>query len=302
MAYIVAFYVNFGDEIPSVPQKDTSCRGQSQYHRSIISNTLLLGLSTHLVAVATIRRFSWNPVTGLVRGALAAFVVYITIVVQAGRSFPCDPTGYRGQACSADPTPIVLLPLVCTAPLSGTNSTTYYDIGYMVGINFGSLSPSASHPVQNAIQVQRLTSFILIWYILLAVAEILIWFRLRSWGNVKARLERLYEKPWFERFVRGASSALTLGSLLLGFITIGVTYSFVSNIRSWLRDSGWAEIGPDGKTAEDTIAPLGQALAIFALVAAVWTLIATSTDELVKVVFAKRYRAQMAAAQPGNGP
>ena len=178
--------------------------------------------------------------TGLVRGALAAFVVYITMVVQAGRSSPCDPTGFRGQACGANPTPVDLLPWVCTAPPSGTNSTTYYDIGYFIGINLGSLAPSASHPVQNVIQAQRLTSFILIWYILLAVDEILIGFRLWSWGIVKARLERLYEKRWFDRLVRGASSALTVGGLLLGFITIGVTYSLVINLRSWLRDSGWA--------------------------------------------------------------
>ena len=50
MAYVVAFYVSFGEEVPSVPQGDTPCRGRSQYHRSIISNTLLLGLSTHLVS------------------------------------------------------------------------------------------------------------------------------------------------------------------------------------------------------------------------------------------------------------
>ena len=89
---------------------------------------------------------------------------------------------------------------------------------------------------------------------------------------------------------------------MLGFITIGVTYSLVNNLRSWLRDSGWAETGADGKTAEDTISPLGQALAIFALVTAVWTIVATSTDELVKTAFGNRYRAQMAAGQPGNGP
>ena len=252
----------------------------TSYHYDIVANLMLLTCATHLMSITIVRNYWRYPWLGILRTLICTGVFIVTGILLANQN--SDSVTFPSQVPMANETSsFILLPAAC---FQKGNSQ-------LLGTLKASLSPEkALDAFFNNTPGNRIPGWsnylmILLLYLVAGFVDILRWFRRGAQSDPNGRRARILvffhcssaqrhsrrqqkksdKKPFFSlgNLVFTLFSMYLLAGIGVSCWTVVTSATYIWNLRSWAKGSGWLEAQDGGQSAEDDATSFGQLVPIF---------------------------------------